>query len=311
MARPLRLHLPGVACHVFARGNAKQCIFDDDVDYRHFLQRLERALDRFAVDCLAYCLLWNHYHLLLVPREQPLSRLMQHLNSAYCRWFNRRHRRVGHVLQGRFGSRLIDDDSYMLAALRYIALNPVEAGQVARPEEWRWNSYRCLIGVESAPTFLATDRVWRAVNAGNETTGRQRLAEFVSAGDPGRDVLTALLYGGERLVRAVDPMLGPLRLIDDFVHAERFATRPSLAQIFDGVVTPEQRQDAAHRAFSQHAYTLREIGTVVRRSPGAVWVWIRSSENRAGASRHGSMTLPSLPAASSQGNACNAITLET
>jgi hypothetical protein len=210
---------------------------------------------------------------------------MQNLNSAYCRWFNRRHCRVGHVLQGRFGSRLIDDDSYMLATLRYIALNPVEAGQVARPEEWRWNSYRRLMGVESAPTFLAADSVWRAVNASDETLGRQRLAEFVSAADPGRDVLTALLYGGEKLVRVVDPMLGPFRLTDDFVYAERFATRPSLAQIFGGVVTPEQRQDAAHRAFSQYAYTLREIGTVVRRSPGTVWLWVRRSESRARASR--------------------------
>jgi REP element-mobilizing transposase RayT len=280
MARPLRLHVPGVACHVFARGNAKQCIFEDDVDYREFLERLARAIDRFGVDCLAYCLLWNHYHLLLVPREQPLSRAMQNLNSAYCGWFNRRHGRVGHVLQGRYGSRLIDDDSYMLAALRYIALNPVQAGQVARPEDWPWSSYRSVIGLEQVPPFLAAAKIWRAVNAPDEITGRQRFVEFVSAGEAGLDVLTTLLFGGEKLVRTVDAMLVPVRFTADFVHAERFATRPPLAQIFDGAVTLEQLQDAARVAFSRHAYTLREIGETVHRSTSTAWLWVRRSQAR-------------------------------
>jgi REP element-mobilizing transposase RayT len=309
MARPLRLHLPGVACHVFARGNAKQCIFVDDIDYREFLGRLARALDRFAVDCLSYCLLWNHYHLLLVPREQPVSRVLQNLNSAYCRWFNRRHGRVGHVLQGRYGSRLIDDASYMLAVLRYIALNPVEAGQAARPEDWRWSSYQSLIGLEKIPTFLAADKVWRAVNADDEIRGRQRLLEFVSAGDSGREVLTALLYGGEKLARTVEPMLIPFRRIPDFVYAERFATRPALDEIFQGAVTPEQRQDAARLAFSRYGYTLREIGTIVQRTAGTVWLWTRRSEARAGGPppcEVGPMTSESLvPARHADGPACD------
>jgi REP element-mobilizing transposase RayT len=301
MARPLRLHVPGVACHVFARGNAKQCIFEDEVDYREFLARLQRALDRFSVDCLAYCLLWNHYHLLLVPHEQRVSRAMHHLNSAYCRWFNRRHGRVGHVLQGRFGSRLIDDDSYMLAALRYVALNPLEAGQVTRPEDWPWSSYRALAGLVQVPSFLAAEKVWRAVNAPDEVTGRQRFVDFVSAGEAGLDVLTALLYGGEKLVRTVDAMLVPVRCNADFVHAERFATRPPLAQILVGAVTPEQLQDAAREAFSRYAYTLREIGDAVHRSTSTAWLWVRRSHartseaHRCDASSNGSWSpLPSV-----------------
>jgi REP element-mobilizing transposase RayT len=285
MARPLRLHVPGVPCHVFARGNAKQCIFEDDVDCRQFLERLARALDRFAVDCLAYCLLWNHYHLLLVPGAQPLSRAMQNVNSAYCQWFNRRHGRVGHVLQGRFGACLIDDGSYLLTALQYIAMNPVEARRVTRPEDWPWSSYRSLIGLETIPTFLAAEKVWRAVNAHDEVTGRRRLVEFVSAADSGSDVYTRLLYGGEKLVRTIDPMLVPLRRNADFVLAQRYATRPPLDQIFDGLVTREQRQDAARLAYSRYAYTLPEIGSVVHRSPSAVWLWVRRSRAREDESR--------------------------
>jgi putative transposase len=280
MARPLRLHIPGVACHVFARGNAKQCLFEDEADHLRFLERLERSLKRFAVDCLAYCLQWNHYHLLLVPHEHAVSRVLQHLNSAYCQSFNRRHNRVGHVLQGRFGCRLVDDDSYLLAALRYIALNPVEAGLVARPEDWRWSSYRALAGLEEVPEFLAPDRVWRMVNASDPDSGRQRLESFVSAGNVGRDMMTALLCGGEKLAHAVDSMLQPHRKTIDFVYAERFATRPPLDRVFDGAVTRCQRQDAARVAFSEYAYTLSEIGRMADRPVTTIWSWIKHSESR-------------------------------
>lgn len=284
MARPLRLHIPGVACHIFARGTAKQCIFEDDADHLRFLDRLGRSLNRYAVDCLAYCLLWNHYHLLLVPHQHPVSRVMQHVNSAYCQGFNRRHERVGHVLQGRFGCRLVDDDSYLLAALRYIAMNPVEAGQVERPEDWRWSSYRALVGLEAIPAFLAADRVWRAFNAADSESGRQRLLSFVAAGDPGRDIMTTLLCGGENLARTVGPMLEPHRRTADFVYAERFATRPTLDRIFDGAATFSEKQDAARTAFSEHAYTLKEIGAFADRATGTVWSWIRRSESRLGSS---------------------------
>jgi putative transposase len=280
MARPLRLHIPGVAYHVFARGNAKQCIFEDEADHLRFLEQLERSLERFAVDCLAYCLQWSHYHLLLVPHEHAVSRVMQHVNSAYCQSFNRRHNRVGHVLQGRFGSRLVDDDSYLLAALRYIAWNPVEAGLVARPEDWRWSSYRALVGLDEVPRFLAPERVWLTVNASDAASGRQRLVSFVSAGDVGRDMMTSLLCGGERLLRTVDSLLQPHRTIADYVCAERFATRPTVDHLFDGAVTWHQREDAARLAFSEYAYTLSEIGRVADRSVATVWSWIRRSESR-------------------------------
>src|SRR5262245_20368260 len=111
MARPLRLHVPHAFYHVVSRGNAKQTIFLSSVDYEEFLTRLAATASRFDVGCHAYCLMPNHLHVLLKPAAVPLSRMMQQLNSAYSQAFNRRHERVGHVLQGRFKARLVDRDA--------------------------------------------------------------------------------------------------------------------------------------------------------------------------------------------------------
>ena len=181
MARPLRLHIPGALYHVMSRGNAKQAIFLGGQDYERFLELLSATTSRFGVLCLAYCLMQNHFHLLLEPHERSVSRMMQHLNSAYSQWFNRRHQRVGHLLQGRFKALLVDRDAYVLQVLRYIVLNPVEAGLVSDPAEWRWSSYRATVGRSAAPAFLALDDVWKAFDA-DVGRARSRFAEFVDAG---------------------------------------------------------------------------------------------------------------------------------
>jgi putative transposase len=141
MARPLRVHVPGAMYHVMSRGNARQEIFLDDEDYERFFHRLAITSARFKVRCRACCLMPNHYHLVLEPATLPLSRMMQQLNSSYSQWFNRRHDRVGHVLQGRFRSLVLDDESYLRRVVRYIVLNPVRARLVEDPSQWRWSSY--------------------------------------------------------------------------------------------------------------------------------------------------------------------------
>ena len=183
MARPLRLHEPGRAYHVFSRGDNKGFIFYEDADCQKFLSLLERALDRFGVECAAYCLLDNHFHLLLIPHLHSVSRIMQYLNGWYAQWFNRKHGRVGHVFQGRFGSRIIDDGDHLLTAIRYIAMNPVKGGCVRRPEDWRWGSHRATCGLEAAPDFLALDRIWNAVNCESAESGRPRYIAHIAGGD--------------------------------------------------------------------------------------------------------------------------------
>ena len=172
MSRPLRLHAPGLLHHVFARGNEKACIFADDRDHTSFLELLADSLPRFATRCAAYCLLWNHYHLLLVPNEHRVSRLLQQLNSTYCQGFNRRHNRVGHVLQGRFGCRIVEDGAYARTVLRYLALNPVAAGRAATAEDWPWSSYRFVLGRAECPTFLSLQDTWNAFATSDGSEGR-------------------------------------------------------------------------------------------------------------------------------------------
>jgi REP element-mobilizing transposase RayT len=281
MSRPLRLHAPGLFHHVYARGDNKARIFEDETDYSAFLRLLKYTLNRFLVRCVAYCLLSNHYHLLLVPTEHRISRLMQQLNSVYCQRFNRRHNRVGHVLQGRFGCRIVEDGAYARTVLRYLALNPVAAGIAKDPEEWRWSSYRLALGLEEAPDFLSVQDVWTAFETSNCLLGRVRLAQFVGAGQQ-ELFANPVFHGSELLAERLAPDLVPHHATRDYVYAARFAARTSLASLLDGCVDPVAIEDAVHDAFHQHAYTLAEIASVVKRDPSVVCRWIQRSQRRRG-----------------------------
>ena len=266
-----------------SRGNAKQCIFEDEQDHLIFLELLAELLEKYSIACLAYCLLWNHYHLLVVPTLHSVSRLMQDLNSTYCQGFNRRHDRRDHVLGDRFKGPLIEDNSYLLMALRYIALNPVEGGRVSIPDDWRWSSYRATAGLEPCPSFLSLGRVWSALDAEDGTVGRDRYITFVNAACPSdaiSELGSALYIGGRDLGRRVDPLLEPHRANAAFTYAQRYATRPPLAEILDVPDDRPSRQEAARVAFCKHAYTLRAIGEVFGRPVATIWHWIQVAKER-------------------------------
>ena len=130
MARALRIERPGGRYHVTARGNERKAIFRDDTDRFHFLERLSELRERFGVRVHAYVLMDNHYHLLLETPEANLSRKVQWLNVSYCVWFNRRHRRSSHLLQGRFGAFIVEDEAGWQEVARYVHLNPVRVGRL-------------------------------------------------------------------------------------------------------------------------------------------------------------------------------------
>lgn len=260
MARPLRLHIPGMLYHVISRGDNKRQIFIDDDDYERFLALLTKTTERFDVHCYAYCLLWTHVHLLLQPGEVPLSRMMQQLNSAYCQSFNRRHDRVGHVLQGRYKSPLVDSDVYFLRLLRYIVRNPVAAGYV------------------TDPLFLDLRRVWTALDAADAATARARFATWVSTAVDDDLPQQLFLIGSQAFATQCAPRLRPYRDAEDFIHAERFAARPPIAALLSEADSDSARVRAMHRAFCEHAYTLREIGAYVGRSATTVWRWIQRAD---------------------------------
>ena len=159
MARPLRLEFPGAVYHVTSRGNARQAIFLDKDDRESFMEVLSSVAARFNWLCHAYCLMETHYHILVETPEGNLSRGMRQLNGVYTQVFNRRHTRVGHLFQGRYKGILVEKEAHLLALCRYVVLNPVRAGLVRRPAEWKWSSYRATGGEAKRSPVLEIDWV--------------------------------------------------------------------------------------------------------------------------------------------------------
>ncbi|MFQ5597977.1 MAG: transposase [Nitrospiria bacterium] len=153
MSRPLRIEFPGALYHLTARGNARQNIFLDD-DRQRFIDLLGREIEQQRWKCYAYCLMDNHYHLLLETPEANLVQGMRRLNSVYTQSFNRSHGRIGQVLQGRYKSIVVERESYLLELCRYVVLNPIRAKKVKRIGDWPWSSYRATVGKAKAPTWL-------------------------------------------------------------------------------------------------------------------------------------------------------------
>jgi REP-associated tyrosine transposase len=165
MPRPLRADFEGALHHVFDRGNRRQVICEDEIDYRLFLWLLELAARRFKWLVHAYCVMPNHYHLLIETPQAGLSRGMQLLNGRYAQAFNSGRRLDGHLFQGRFGSVLVETEAHAIWVNRYIARNPVGADLVPDPAAWAWSSYGALRR-GTAPRWLAHDAVLRLFGDG-------------------------------------------------------------------------------------------------------------------------------------------------
>ena len=157
MARPLRIDYPDTYYHVLSRGNEQRPIFKTDKDYEMFLAVLEKAAAKFHIEIHAYVLMKNHYHLLVKTTQGNLSRAIQWLGVTYAGWYNRRHKRSGHLFQGRFKSFLVEDDCYFTAMCYYIHGNPVRVGAAKTPEEFQWSSAKGYAKKAAGPGWLITE----------------------------------------------------------------------------------------------------------------------------------------------------------
>ena len=146
--------------HVTSRGDRREAIAKDNMDRRAFLAILGQALERFNAKVFAYCLMGNHYHLVIQTCEANLSRLMRQINGVYTQTFNRRHVLSGHLFQGRFKAIIVDSESYLLEVCRYVDLNPVRANMCKRPDAYPWSSYGALAGLSQAPGWLNAQAVY-------------------------------------------------------------------------------------------------------------------------------------------------------
>ncbi|OGP79395.1 MAG: hypothetical protein A2V86_07025 [Deltaproteobacteria bacterium RBG_16_49_23] len=154
MARPLRIEFPGAFYHVTSRGNEKKAIFRSVRDREKFLSYLGSAHTRYGAIIHVFCLMENHYHLLLETPRGNLSQILHHINGAYTTYFNVKRGRSGHLFQGRFKGILVDRDAYCKELSRYIHLNPLRVGLVKSPSEYPWSSYNYYIGREREPEWL-------------------------------------------------------------------------------------------------------------------------------------------------------------
>jgi putative transposase len=179
VARALRSEEAGAIYHAGVRGNARAPIFTSHSMYEIYLVLLGRTVEKFELECHAYCLMPNHVHLVEATPNANLARAMQWLNSTYARAFNDLHGRSGHVQQGRYWSRRLVDEPYAFAAIRYIELNPVRAGLVREPGDWPYSSYRAHAGLEPPPSFLTMDLFVEQLSA-DPRQARLLYREFVA-----------------------------------------------------------------------------------------------------------------------------------
>jgi REP element-mobilizing transposase RayT len=181
MPRAPRNAYPGGFFHVHTRGNNKQEIYLDGIDRYWFLEILGKVVTRYEWTVYAYCLMTNHYHLVLCIPEGGLSEGMCELNGGFARWANIRHGRCDHLFGKRFGSREIVLESYLLQACRYVVLNPVRAGLVDHPEDWVWSSYRACAGLDYPPKWFDPGALLRVFSP-RPKEAMQSYRRFVEAG---------------------------------------------------------------------------------------------------------------------------------
>jgi putative transposase len=215
MPRRPRHQEPGAIYHVTSRGTEGRPIFLDDLDRELFLTELAEVVEAHRWMCPAYCLMTNHFHVLVQTPEPDLAEGMHGLNGIYANYFNRRHNHVGHLLQSRYKSTLIEADAHLLESSRYVVLNPVRAGLCGRAGYWRWSSYRATAGYVEAPPFLAVDWV-RSQFGSDPRRAVVRYVEFVADG---------LRQGLNGLVQGPGPWTRPLARVEDELDPLRRARR--------------------------------------------------------------------------------------
>jgi putative transposase len=268
MARPIRIEYPGAVYYITSRGNANRPVFKDDQDRKEFLELLGQLVDRFKWRCHAYCLMNKHYHLLIETPKANLSQGMRQLNGIYTQNFNRRHRRAGHVFQGRFKAILIDKKNYLLDLATYVVLNPVRLRVVKSPLNYKWSSYKATAGIVKAPPFLTTDWILSQFGKQLKTAHekyRSRVRETIKKPKPWGGVRRQVLLGDEKFVSGLEPYLKGEEKKEKLTQIKRVAKRPTLRKLFDKVSTKSKkaRDHIIRGAHLKYGYTLADIGKVL------------------------------------------------
>lgn len=261
MARPLRLEFEGALYHVTSRGDRRENIYESDDDRAAFLGLLGAVCDRCNWLCHAYCLMSNHYHLLIETPDANLSRGMRELNGVYTQKFNRAHHRVGHVFQGRYKAILVDADAYLMELARYVVLNPVRAKMVQRPEDWPWSSYVAMGNRRLASDWLAVDGLlsyFGSTRRSAVAAYRRFVMNGIGKDSPWRHLKGQVYLGDEQFLEAMQEKLGEQVDALEIPRAQRRPTAKPL-EYYDQLCG--SRPDAMQAAYASGGYTLQAIAT--------------------------------------------------
>ncbi|BCR05533.1 hypothetical protein DESUT3_26020 [Desulfuromonas versatilis] len=262
MARPLRIEFPGALYHVTSRGNHRQDTFLDDGDRERFLGILAHTARRYNWLCHAYCLMNNHFHLVIETPDGNLSKGMRQVGGVYTQAFNRRHGKSGHLFQGRYRAILIEKERHLLEVIRYVALNPVRAGATKAPEDWLWSSYRGTCRMGEVHPCLSVD--WVLANFGQERqTAVSRFQSFVrdgmKAGSPFEKVRGQVALGSESFFEMLQPFLEDKSEIGEIPRFQRVAGRPELDEFFSAVQGRDERNGKIVEAVEKWGYSQKEV----------------------------------------------------
>lgn len=273
MARPLRLQYPGAFYHITSRGNEGRAIFRTNRDREKFLSYLESAHERYGGIIHVYCLMENHYHLLLETPRGNLAQILHHINGAYTTYFNIKRRQSGHLFQGRYRGILVEKDSYGQELSRYIHLNPVRADLVETPAQYPWASYPFYIGLKEKPSWVTTEFILGYFGK-DGVSARENYRRFVEDGlkkeskNPLKEVFASTFLAGSEFIRRakeelVDITDGDARNIPAL---RDLITRPSLEQIERAIELVMRSDHPLHRRFCiyvshRHSgFSLKEVG---------------------------------------------------
>lgn len=260
MARPLRIEFAGALYHVTARGNAQGDIYLCDDDRFKFLSLLDNTCNRYHWYCHAYCLMSNHYHLLIETPDANLSKGMKYLNGTYTQSFNRQNNRVGHVFQGRYKAILVEKESYLLELARYIVLNPVRARMVREAKDWPWSSYRATAGFILPEPCLTTDWVLSSYGR-TRKRAQQRYRAFVQEGknqpSPWESLKNQIYLGDDAFVEDMQCKLDPSQSLNDIPKIQKQSPKKPLSYYEKRFSCPDE---AMYRAYISGSYTLSEVG---------------------------------------------------
>ncbi|MBI9081820.1 MAG: transposase, partial [Pseudodesulfovibrio sp.] len=260
-----RIEFPGAFYHVMARGNARLPIYEDDTDRKCFLALLETVADRFNFVFHAYCLMGNHYHLIVETPEANLSVGMRHLNGVYTQSFNRRHGRSGHVFQGRYKAILVDADEYLTQLSRYILLNPVRAKLVKAVEQYAWSSYGQTVGLTKGPYWLSVDPLLSRFGEDRhkaQAEFRRFVTQVVECEEFLRKFSGGFLLGSRRFKELISKKLQKSQKIKEIPASARYANRPPLNELVptEGFSNKQERNRAIIKASREYGYSYTAIG---------------------------------------------------